>query len=418
MLKLFKFFLPIVIIASGFFSFKFLANDKKAATFSRPPSANAQVEAIRIEPTDYQPKIVSRGLVQPRTSSRLIPEVSGTIVEASSSFFEGRFFKKGELLLQIDQRDYEAALFSSEAKLAQMQLMFEQEKAQVDQARIDWARLNPSKEAPPLVGRTPQLAKAEADLKSAEAQLALAKRNLERTEIRAPYDGLIRVKNVDVGQYVTPGTVIAEIFATDYVEIRLPIRNQDLAFLELPETYSGNSTNEIAGPEAVLFADYGGQRYSWKGRVVRAEGAIDSLSRQLFVVVQVDEPYASDKTGKPPMKVGLFVEALIDGIVLEDVFALPNKAFLDGDTVIFVGEGGAIKRRKFVPLWSDSNMTVIDDGLKAGEVVSITPLPFTANGATVNFTVEGEEPAEPKGRPGMGKGPAMAGKPKQAPKAN
>ena len=418
MLKLIKVILPIVIIFGGFTVYKNLASGKKSAGFSRPPSANTQVDAIRVEPTNYQPKIVTRGLVRPRTSSRLLPEVSGTITEVSPSFFEGRFFKKGEVLVQIDPRDYETAVITSEASLAQTRLLLEQEKAQVEQARIDWERLNPGKAAPSLVGRTPQLAKAEADVKSAEAQLARAERNLERTEIRAPYDGLIRVKNVDVGQYVSPGTVIAEIFATDFVEIRLPIRNQDLAFLELPETYSDNTSNEIEGPTANLFADYGGQRYSWQGRVVRAEGAIDSMSRQLYVVVQVDEPYASDKSGKPPLKVGLFVEALIDGVVLDDVFALPNKAVLEGDTVVFVEEGGAIERRELVPVWMDDAVTVFDDGLSTGEIVSITPLPFTANGASVNYTIEGEEPIA-KGRPGMGqKGPPMAGKPKKAPQAN
>lgn len=418
MLKLIKIIIPIAIIFAGYSMNKKLSEDKKSAGFGRPPSANTQVEAIRVEPTNYQPKIVSRGLVQPRTSSRLIPEVSGTITEVSPSFFEGRFFEKGDVLVQIDDRDYVAARFSAEATLAQMQLLFEQEKAQVEQARIDWERLNPGKEAPPLVGRTPQLAKADADMKSAEAQLERAIRNLERTQIRAPYDGRIRAKNVDVGQYVSPGTVIAEIFATDYVEIRLPIRNQDLAFLELPETYSDNSTSTAQGPAVNLFADYGGQRYSWQGEVIRAEGVIDSLSRQLFVVVQVDDPYASDKTGKPPLKVGLFVEALIDGIILNNVYAIPNRAVLEGDTVVFVEEGGMIDRREFVPLWTDSNMTVVDDGVSPGEIISLTPLPFTANGATVNYTIEGEEPKMTGGRPGMKKGSPMAGKPKEGPPAN
>ncbi|MEM7671965.1 MAG: efflux RND transporter periplasmic adaptor subunit [Verrucomicrobiota bacterium] len=410
MIKLLKIFLPIVIIFIGLQVNKQLSSDKKSAGFAPPPAANTQVEAMRAEPTNYQPRIVSRGLVQPRTSSRLIPEVSGTIVEVSPSFFEGRFFNKGDILIQIDDRDYVAARFSSEASLAQTQLLYEQEKAQVEQARIDWERLNPGTEAPPLVGRTPQLAKAEADMKSAEAQLEAAIRNLERTQIRAPYDGRIRAKNVDVGQYVSPGTVIAEIFATDYIEIRLPIRNQDLAFLDLPETYSDNTTGGIEGPGVNLFADYGGQRYSWQGQVVRAEGVIDSQSRQLFVVVQVDDPYASDKTGKPPLKVGLFVEALIDGTVLDDVYAIPNKAVLEGDTVVFVGEGGVIERREFVPLWTDENMTVMNDGIETGEAFSLTPLPFTANGATVNYTIEGEAPAAPKrmGPGGRGSGPGMA----------
>lgn len=394
MLKLIKILLPILIVLGGYAINKRLAGDKKSAGFSPPPAATTQVDAMRVEPTDYLPKIRSRGLVRPRTSSRIIPEVSGTIIEASPAFFEGRFFKKGDLLAQIDKRDYEAAVLSAEATLAQMEFLYEQEKASVEQAKIDWKRLNPGEKVPALVGRRPQLAKAKADVKSAEAQLERARRNLLRTEIRAPYDGLIRLKHVDVGQYVSPGSVIAEIFATDYVEVRLPIRNQDLAFLELPESYSDTSGSVGNRPRVALFADYGGQRYSWEGAVVRAESAIDSLSRQLFVVVQVDDPYALEAVDKPPLKVGLFVEALIDGIAFEDVFALPNQAILEGNTVVFVSEDGVIERRKCAPIWIDDDFTILNEGISPSEIISLTPLPFTADGAKVNYAIDGVETAE------------------------
>ncbi|MCH2155958.1 MAG: efflux RND transporter periplasmic adaptor subunit [Opitutales bacterium] len=408
MLKLLKIILPIALIVGGFLIYRQMAASRPEARFAPPRAASIFVEAQRLMPTDYQVTIESRGLVRPRTTSSLIPEVSGRIVEISESFLEGRFFEEDEVLVKIDDRDYVAAVRSAEAGLAQMRLNLEEEKARVEQARIDWERVNPGRAPEGLVTRTPQLLKAEADVASAEAQVDRAQRNLDRTEIRAPYNGRIRSKRVDIGQYVTPGTMLAEVFASDFLEVRLPLRNQDLAFVELPEVYADQQTVGPK-PKVTLFGDYGGQTYSWEGRIVRTEATIDASSRELYVVAQVNDPFSQADTTRPPLKIGLFVEAMIEGNVLENVFPIPTQAVLRGNEVVFLSEEGTVDRREMNVIWTDEANVVVAEDVEAQEIISVTPLPFTANGASVSFEIEGEAPRMVGRGPGAGGGRPGAG---------
>ncbi len=202
-----------------------------------------------------------------------MPEVAGRVIWVSPSFASGGFFDDGQPLLRIEPSDYREAVIQARAAAAREELRAARERAEADVARKEWGDLGGG-EATPLTLREPQLAEAEAALEAARAALERAERNLDRTEIRAPYDGRVRHKQVDVGQYVTPGTPVATIYAVDYAEVRLPLADEELAFIDLPLDYWGDS-GRGPGPEVVLSARFAGRAHRWEGHIVRTEGEID-----------------------------------------------------------------------------------------------------------------------------------------------
>jgi RND family efflux transporter MFP subunit len=396
--KLLKWSLPVLVLAAALAGGRFIISQRPAAPQFQPPPVPVAIDAMRVLPEDFQVVIRSEGTVEPRTESTLIPQVSGQIVAISPSFREGGFFEQGDILVTLDPRDYQLAIASAEAQVAQAESALEQELAQAKVVEDDWRMLG--RQAPELGLRKPQIAAARATVLSAKAQLERARFDLERTRIRAPYDGQVLEKSVDVGQFVSTGTLLARVYATDYVEIRVPLSNRQLEFVDLPERFRGETAQRgTAGPEVVVKAVIGRQEWRWSGRIVRAEGAIDTRTRQLFVVAQVDDPYAPGADGQPPLRIGQFVEVELVGRTLADAFVLPRSALRDAAEVLIVDDESRLQRRPVAVAWTDGEQAVITGGLAAGEVVNVTPLAVAANGTLVAATIDGVAPATSGGRP-------------------
>jgi len=357
----------------------------------RPPS----VEAIRISPGTYQITIPTRGEVRARTRSVLIPEVSGRIVRVSTNFRDGGFFEEDEILAEIDPRDYETAATVAAGRIAEAQNTYAQEKARAAQARENWERLGQGGEANDLVLRIPQLAEAKANVDAAVAQHDQALTDLERTKIRAPYAGRILEQLVDVGQFVNTGTNMARIFAVDFAEIRLPLTNQQSGFIELPEDYRDSPSVSAADgqelPRVILTKQQGTHTFSWEGKIVRTEGAIDSRYRQLFVIAQVENPYGKSSDGKPPLKIGDFVEARITGRLLDGVYTLPRTA-IRGGKVLVIDADNRLRIRTVDVAWRDSENIVVTEGLEPGEIICTTPPAYATEGAVVSPIMPGASP--------------------------
>lgn len=399
--------LPVLVVALGIGIGMGLIFTGPEAQRRTPPPTVPTVEVLTAAARDFPVTVSSRGTVTPRTQSTLIPEVAGRVVWINPNLRGGGFFEKGDTLLRIDATDYENAVTVARAELARARLALEQEEAQAAQARRDWEALGMEGEPAGLALRRPQLETARADADAAEARLKQSEVELARTRLRAPYAGRVLEKKVDVGQYVSPGTLLATVYAVDYVEVRLPLTDRQLAFVDLPERYRGESAGKPRGPAVTLSADVGGVTRRWRGRVVRAEGAIDTASRQLFVVAQVDDPYARHGD-TPPLKIGQFVEAEIAGRTLKNVFVLPRQAVEAGGAVLVVTPDRKIERRPVTVAWSTGDRVVVSEGLKSGEMVSLTPMPFAADGAPVR--VQGDPEPERRG-PG-GKPVGNGGKPR------
>ncbi len=342
--------------------------------------------------------------------SNLIPEVSGRIIEISPNFREGGFFEKDEVLVHLDPLNYETAVVISESNLAQSKTALREEEVRGEQAVQSWKRLGKAGDPSEMASRKPQLAEAQAKLRASEAEVLRAKRDLERTMVKAPFAGRIVEQSVDVGQFVSSNTQLGRAFSTDVMEVRFPLTNKQLSFVDLPEAYRGDNSDERQNaPEVLISGRIGRDAGQWAGKVVRVDSLIDEASRQLFVVAEVNDPYRR-QNDRPvmPLKIGMFVDGLVKGELLENVFVLPREAVRVGGEVILINEANEIRRQKVVPIWSETDKVVIPAegaGLKSGEVICLTPLSYPANGAKVIPTIDGVTPAVEQPAGGMmGKG--------------
>ena len=380
-----KMLLPVIVLAAAVAVGRAMIVNKPDAPRQRPQQPVLNVEATRVQRDSFEVIITTEGTVQPRTESTLIPEVAGRIIEISDGFREGGFFEQGDVLLRIEPRDYELALATTRAQVAEASAALEQELALAEVVKNDWEQLG--KTAPDLGLRKPQIAAAEAALLSAQSQLERATVDLERTVIRAPYAGRVLEQNADVGQFVSVGSTLARIYAIDYVSTR------ELEFVDLPVRFRDDdeTTRPVETP-VVIEADIGRDTYRWDGRIVRVGGAIDTQSRQLFVVAQVDDPQAKGPRGRPPLRIGQFVRAKIRGRTLDDVVVLPREALREGGEVLIVDADDRLQRRPVSIAWRDSDVAVITEGLGDGDVVTLTSLSTAASGSRVLATIDGVKP--------------------------
>jgi RND family efflux transporter MFP subunit len=364
----------------------------RAPVATRPPEEYAPlVRVLVVEPQTHWLTVTTHGTVKPRTETALVSEVAGRVMNIAPSLASGGYFEKGEVMLTVDARDYELAVVTAQGLVAQARVRAELEEAQGEVAREEWKTLGGDKESP-LATRELQLQEAQAALAAAEASLEVAKRNLRRTRIRAPFACRVRDKSVDVGQYVTPGVPVAGIYAIDYVEVRLPIPDAELAFLDLPFNYRGEKS-QTQGPEVRLHADFGGAHREWVGRIVRVEGEIDPVSRVVHAVAQVDDPYGR-KTGgeRMPLAVGLFVQADIAGLEVDDAVVLPRSAVRSGNTVLVVDDDDQIRFREINVLRLSGNRAIVTGGLNRGEKVCISSLEAATDGMKVRTALSPSQP--------------------------
>jgi RND family efflux transporter MFP subunit len=219
--------------------------------------------------------------------------------------------------------------------------------------------------------REPQLASAQAALKAAEADLGAAKLDLERTSIKAPFNGRISEKHVGLGQYVAPGAMIAKIYDTDKVQVRLPLTDRQVALLELPLNYDGGPVEAYAGAAVHLQARFANQLWEWQGRIVRTDANIDVNSRVVYAVAEVDKPFARDvNSQRPPLAPGLFANALISGRELPAVVILPRTALRSDGTVMVVDREQVARVQAVSQLDSDSTRVWVQ-GLASGDRVIV-----------------------------------------------
>jgi len=396
--------LPLLLfLFSGLLIAFFLLN-KPEAQQRRPSTAPAITVAVHeVAASDFQVNVQSYGTVAPRTQSFLVAQVSGQIIELSPSLREGSFFDAGDVLLKIDPRDYEADVKIAEANLADARRLLTEEHARSAQAERDWARLGNDGEPSDLVLRKPQLLSAEARVASSDAALDRAKLSLERTEVVAPFAGRVLRQMVDLGQVAGNNTQVAEVYATDYIEVRLPLRNADLQFVDLPESYRGVQ-RETGGFLVTLYSSVSGIDQGWLGKVVRTESAIDQNSRQLHVVAQIDDPFGEAAVGRTPLKIGEYVTAELQGKVISGAIVIPAESIYQS-SYVYVVDDGVLIRREIDIAWQNTTEALVGSGLEAGDRLVVTTLGQVTSGLRV--AVEGE--SQNSGISGRGPGQRAAG---------
>lgn len=385
-----KIILPILVVVLSAIIIMLIVNNKPSNERGRPQAtAKVLVEGKVLETKDFQVAIASYGVVKPRTQSVLVSQVSGQVSYISDNFRDGGFFEKGELLVKIDDRDYQAEVDIARAALLNAEQTLLEEQARSKQALTDWQRLGDGSKPSDLVLRKPQLAAQQANVLSAKAKLDKAQLALERTKVIAPYAGRVLTKKVDIGQVVNGNSQLADIYATDYVEVRLPINNRDLAYLNLPEQNRYGQSNEV-NTEVVFTSNLIGKQ-QWQGKLVRTESAIDTNSQQLYVVAQILSPFDSAKNA---IKIGQYVNATIKGKNIKNALLIPNEAIYQGTYVYILQKGNLLKRVDIEYDWQNESVTLVKNGLKTGDTLITTPLGQVSSGTPV--TLLGEKTSEDK----------------------
>lgn len=334
------------------------------------------VRVQTVSPQQVQLKVHSQGTVMPSTETQLIPEVSGRVLWMSPKLVAGGYFDEGEVLARVDQIDYQNTADRAQATLIRAQ-------AEQQHAKFEYQRLR-SLEKRRLTSRSQlenalrALRVADAALQDAKVNFGQATENLERTEIKAPFTGLVRSENVDIGQFISRGAPIATLYASDQAEVRLPIADRQLAFLKLPPTLRGELP-EALQPNVSLTTEYAGQQLTWEGKIVRTEAEIDISSRMVQLVARV-----TNNESDTPIAVGLFVEAEIQGLSAENVITLPRSALRNDNQVLVVDADNKLRFRPIKPLRLYQDNVLITSGLEVGERVCVSPIQTPIEGMSVN----------------------------------
>ena len=363
--------LPLIVIVAAFLIAAIMSAFKPNSLELESPDREVAVTTELINQSNVELQVSSQGTVEPRTSTTLVSEVSGAVLEVASQFEVGGTFKKGDILIRLDAADYKVAKQRAEAQLKSAKAQLLTERARSIQAKKEWQMTGrPIEDAPILALRTPFLAEAEARLLQAQAEVAQAELKIQRTVIRAPYAGMVSATHVDMGQYVTIGTRLGSIFAIDYAEIRLPMTDKQMSKLSLAKSAIKNQPFTEAKVE--LKAMVNGQQVSWPAVLVRSEGTIEQSSRAQYLVAQIDDPYhLNNQQNSQPLLMGTFVEATVTGKIIKDVYALPRYALRSNQRIATVT---AEKRLKMITVdysYEDRNYYYLTSDLE-GQVEVVT----------------------------------------------
>lgn len=376
--------LPVLIIIIAVAIMLFLFGSRTAPQKKEEIKKDLLVEVVDVKIMKDNFKVQSQGTVQPKIISTFVSEVSGKIVEVSPIFVNGGLFKKGDVLLKIDPSDYQTSVKSSQAALARAKATLEEEKARAQVAEKEWQQFMDG-EAPDLYLRKPQLAREVANVKAAEADVERSKRELARTSVIASFDGLIKAKKVDLGQFVNRGTAVAEVYGTEIAEVRLPISDLDMNFLSFNSAYELQTQK----PKVELVTKVGNRIRSWQATVVRSEGIIDERNRLLYLVAEVIDPYGLQQN-QTAIEFGRFVQATIVGKKVENLVLVPRDLIFEANQVL-VAKDKKLVIQPVTIVQMDKKFAYVSEGLTEGDKLIITNIKNPLNGAAIRLLSEIQE---------------------------
>lgn len=357
----------VILLCMGIYSLLHTARPipEKSEEGPRPLS----VHTSTVQQEDITLRVNSAGEVRARTEINLAAQVGGRIESVSPEFTEGGSFEPGIPLLKIEDTDYQLALRQAEARVAEAHVRVEQSLADADVAR---KQLRDEPNASDLALKKPQVAEARANLEAAQANLEQARLDLSRTAISLPFAGRLMETLVDIGQYVSPGTIVGRAFGTRTVEIRLPLDDSQLASLGLPIGYTAPVGE---GLPTTLSARVAGQPQRWQGKLVRLDASLDPETRTLYGIVEVHDPYGENTSASGmPLAVGLYVEATIEGRQLQDALTIPRDALRAGNQVFLIDSRNQLQIREVEVMHTSPNRAVIASSLIRGEKVVTSPV--------------------------------------------
>ena len=341
------------------------------------PAPDVIVEILT--PKNFQVQINSNGTTTPLTQTVLTAEVGGEVIYRSKKFSEGSSVIEGEILAKIDDTDLQLQYKNALLQLANAEVQYSLQLAEAEVAKEAWEKIGDGV-ASDLTLKKPQIKQAEALLEVAKAQVSSAEKKLNKTEIVAPYAGRIQNVNIDLGTTIIPGQPVGAIYTSSEIEVTLAVKDNDLQFLSIPMDGRKLDPSEQALVKIKSF--YKGKNQTWVGRLERVDGVIDPITRMVNLIAVFKNDFI--ETDKPNLPIGLFVEAQIDGIILNDVFSIPVNSISQNDEVYIVNKDNELVSRQLSILKKYSDFVIVKNGLKAGERIVTSKLSTASNGIKVN----------------------------------
>jgi len=367
MKKIFKVLIPFIIIFGTIGVVYIIFDNPPEVKKQKTKSSKIKVEVKKLVKQDFLISLDSFGTAQPSVQTTLTSQVSGKVIYVNDKFKNGAYFKKGDLLVQIEDLDY-----ISDEKIAQAQLVLAkqallEEQAKSKQAKEDWEKFNIKGKPNSLVLRVPQLQSAKANLMAAQAQLAKAKLNSKRTKILAPYDGRVIEKNVSIAQVISSNEQVGTIFSSDVIEVRLPIKNKDLNLIDIDKKAGVKFNSEVSNTV-------------YNGKIVRSESSIDTNTKQLYLIAEIKE-------NSKKIKIGEYLKAKIQAKRLKNVIVIPNDSIYQS-SYVYLEKDGFLQRNQIEILWQDDNNTLVKSGLKQNDNLVLTTLGVVSSGTKVDILNE------------------------------
>lgn len=381
---------------------------------------------VRTAPAQLKEQTVSsvfQGLVRAKTNIELVAQVTGKVTSVSDKFVEGGRFEAGETLLQIDDADYSVALKAAEASVASAEVDLEVERAAAATSAREWQDLQnkPLDQASPLRLNKPQVSRAVARLDAAKAELDAAKLNYDRTRISAPFAGRIMTKTAELGQFMARGASVGRVFATDAMEVRIPMTDIQIGELGLTLGYSSSSLgdqaakfsqseftqkmnkqlNEQSALAATVSAVFGIERHTWQGYLKSVDASVDNQTRLIFATIVVDKPFAKDESRTMPLAPGLFVDVMLESPEKLKGIEIPRTALKKGNQV-YVFDDEKLRLKVVEVVYTSEKMVMLSESsqskLLAGDQVITSSVPGAYDGMPIKLLSKpesSEEVAEP-----------------------
>lgn len=364
MKKRLKIFLPLLIIIGTAIVIYTILNNPPKAKKERTKLAKIQVAVKKLQSENFQIKLDSYGTVQASIETTLSSQVSGKIIYVNDKFRNGAYFKKGDLLVQIEDLDYVADVKIAQAQLILSKQALLEEEAKAKQAKEDWQRFKIKEKANNLVLRIPQLESAKANLAASKANLEKAKLNLKRTKILAPYDGRVIEKSISIAQVIPSNTTLGIIFSNNSLEVRLPLKNKDLSLIDINKKAKVEFTSEVSND-------------TYQGEIVRSESTIDTNTKQLYLISEIKE-------NNKNLKLGEYLKAKITGKKVENVLVIPNESIYQS-SYVYIEKDGILKRKYIKILWQNDKNSILKEGLNENDNLVITTLGVVSSGTKVEI---------------------------------
>ena len=374
-------FVPILLASFAVVALLVALGPEPEAQEFEPALTEVQVRSVQL---DAQRVVVTvDGTARPVRRTAVAAQVAGEVVWAASALRVGTRVAEGSPLFRIRQTRYSQAVAEARSRLAEAELRLLREQAAAAMARAEWERTGA--EPDPLALGLPQLAAAEESAAAARAALETAEADLRNTEVRAPHSGLVAARGAEVGEWVTPGHVLLELFSLDVFEVRVSLPDAALPLLDLPFRENGARASP-ARVTATLGPPNAEVRWTWEGRLARMEGEMDPATRFLPAVIEVAGPYQATPDGRPPLVAGMFVQVEIQGREFADVATVPVSAFRADGTVLVVDGDDRIRIRQVDAFWpAGETALLVRSGLAAGERLVVSPPSMVAEGMRVRI---------------------------------